>query len=84
MNITLSALKKNPAKYFEIAKTADVIITKHGERFGRIVGEEKAARSERLNAFDELLQYVKTLPSVPDKIIYDKDREERLREKGVL
>ncbi|MCM1329203.1 MAG: type II toxin-antitoxin system Phd/YefM family antitoxin [Ruminococcus sp.] len=84
MNVSLSALKENPAKYFELAKISDVIVTKRGERIGRIVSEEKAAERERLNAFDELMQYVKTTPSVPDDTVYDNYREERLRERGLL
>lgn len=41
---------------------------------------EKTAEQERLNAFDELMQFVKTTPSVPDSTVYDADKEERLKE----
>lgn len=84
MYIQLSELKTNPAKYFDLAKTCDIIVTRHGRRLGRIVSEEKAAEQERLNAFDELMQFVKTSPSVPDSTVYDADKEERLRKRGLL
>lgn len=84
MYIQLSELKTNPAKYFDLAKSCDIIVTRHGQRLGRIVSEEKAAEQERRNAFDELMQYVKTTPSVPDSTVYDADKEERLRNRGLL
>ena len=84
MYIQLSELKTNPGKYFDLAKTCDIIVTRHGQRLGRIVSEDKAAEQERLTAFDELMQFVKTAPSVPDNTVYDADKEERLRERGLL
>ncbi len=84
MYIQLSELKTNPAKYFDLAKTCDVIVTRHGKRLGRIVPEEKAAEMDKRNAFDELMQYVRTVPSNPDSTVYDADKEERLRERGLL
>lgn len=84
MYIQLSELKTNPAKYFDLAKTCDVIVTRHGQKIGRIVSEENAAKLERMNAFDELMQLVKTTPSVPDSTVYDADAEERLKERGLL
>jgi hypothetical protein len=39
---------------------------------------------DRLNAFDELTQLVKTAPSVPDSTVYDAGKEERLRDRGLL
>lgn len=84
MYIQLSELKTNPAKYFDLAKTCDIIVTRHGKRLGRIIPEEKAVEQERMNAFDELMQFVKTAPSVPDKTVYDEEKEERLRERGLL
>lgn len=84
MYIQLSELKTNPAKYFNLAKTCEVIVTRHGQRLGRIVSEENAAKLEKLNAFDELMHFVKTTPSVPDNTVYDTDVEERLKEKGLL
>ena len=35
MNIALSVLKENPAKYFELAKANDIIVTRRGQRLGR-------------------------------------------------
>ena len=84
MYIQLSELKTNPAKYFDLAKTCEIIVTRHGKRIGRIVSEEGAAKLERLNAFDELMQFVKTAPSVPDDTVYDADIEERLKKRGLL
>lgn len=84
MYIQLSELKTNPAKYFDLAKTCEVIVTRHGQRLGRIVSEENAVKLERLNAFDELMEFVKTTPSVPDDTIYDEDTEERLKKRGLL
>lgn len=84
MYIQLSELKTNPAKYFDLAKSCDIIVTRHGQRIGRIVSEEKAAEQERLNAFDELMQCVKETPSLPDSKVYDPDKEERLRNRGLL
>lgn len=84
MYIQLSELKTNPAKYFDLAKTCDIIVTRHGKRLGRIIPEEKAVEQERMNAFDELMQFVKTAPSVPDKTVYDEEKEERLRERTAV
>lgn len=84
MYIQLSELKTSPAKYFDIAKTCEVIVTRHGQRIGRIVSEENAARLERLNAFDELMEFVRTTPFAPDDTVYDEDTEERLKKRGLL
>ena len=84
MYIQLSELKTNPAKYFDLAKTVEVIVTRHGQRLGRIICEEKAAKLERLNAFDELMECVRKTPPMPDRTIYDADKEARLRERGLL
>jgi len=84
MNIQISELKTNPVKYFDLAKTVDVIVTRHGQRLGRIVCEEKAAKLEKLSAFDELMHCLKTMPSIPDKTVYDENKEASLRERGLL
>jgi hypothetical protein len=83
-HIRLSELKANPAKYFDLSKTDDVIVMHHGQRLGRIVCEEKAVRSDKATAFDELMRFVNTSPSAPDNAVYDVCKEERLREKGLL
>ena len=84
MDVQLSELKINPVKYFNLAKTIDIIVTLHGQRLGRIICEEKAEKLNRMNVFDELIALVKTTPSVPNDTVYDSAKEERLREKGLL
>jgi len=74
MNISLSALKENPAKYFELAKTDDVIVTRRGERLGRIVSEEKAANSDRQRAIEALIGSV-PFPSEYNDPNHDPDYE---------
>jgi len=84
MSIQLSQLKANPAKYFELAKTTDVIVTRHGKKLGRIVCDEKDEMTDKEKAFDELMHIMKTMPSIPDPTVYDPIKEERLRERGLL
>jgi len=86
MQVRLSELKANPAKYFDLARVhgIDIVVTRHGRRLGRIVCEERAVQAERGRAFDELLELVDGTPSVPDSTVYDAVRETRLREKGLL
>jgi prevent-host-death family protein len=87
MNVSLSALKENPAKYFHIAKTTDVIITRRGERLGRIISEEKAAKSDRQRAIDALIGSV-MFPFEYDDPDYDPDyrllRESVYRDRGLM
>ncbi|MCL1816274.1 MAG: type II toxin-antitoxin system Phd/YefM family antitoxin [Clostridiales bacterium] len=87
MNISLSALKENPAKYFEFAKNADVIVTRRGERIGRIVSEEKAARSDKRRAIEALIGSV-TFPVEYNDSNYDPDyellREAAYKDRGLL
>ena len=87
MNISLSALKENPAKYFEIAKSADVIITRRGKRIGRIVSEEKAAKSDRQRAIEALIGSVKLPPEYDDPNYdpnYELLREAAYKDRGLL
>ena len=84
MYIQLSELKTNPAKYFDLAKTCEIIVTRHGQRIGRIVSEENAAKLKKLNAFDELMEFVKTAPPVPNDAVYGAYTEERLKKRGLL
>ena len=84
MNVPLSVLKTNPAKYFELARTVDIIVTRRGRRLGRVICEERAERLEREGAFDELMHYVKATPSIPDNTVYDAAKEDNLRERGLL
>ena len=87
MDISLSALKENPAKYFHLAKTTDIIVTKRGMRLGRIISEEKAVRSEKLRAIEALIGSVK-LPPEYDDPTYDPDyellRESSYKDRGLL
>jgi hypothetical protein len=73
----------NPAKYFDLSKTTDVIVTRHGKRLGRIVCEEKAVTTEKQKAIDAYFD-LNELPSKPDDTVYDPIKEERLRERGLL
>ena len=42
MNISLSKLKANPTKYFDLANTASIIITRRGKAIGSIAGKQSA------------------------------------------
>ena len=74
MDISLSTLKENPARYFEIAKTVDVIVTRRGKRLGRIVSEEKAAKTDKQRAIEALIGSV-PFPSEYDDPNYDPNYE---------
>jgi hypothetical protein len=78
MLVKLSELKTNPSRYFNLAKTADIIVTRHGQRLGRIVCEEEAARTEKQRAIEALIGSVRFPPEYGDPS-YDPDYE-RLRE----
>ena len=87
MNISLSALKENPAKYFELAKSVDIIVTKRGERLGRIISEEKAVKSERQMAVEALIGSVPFPPAYSDPN-HDPDynllRDAAFKDRGLL
>jgi prevent-host-death family protein len=87
MDISLSALKENPSRYFEIAKTTDVIITKRGKRLGRIIGEERAVRTDKQRAIEALIGSVSLPPEYGDPY-YDPDyellRETAYKDRGLL
>lgn len=87
MDVSLSTLKGNPAKYFELAKTTDIIITRRGKRIGRIVSEEKAAKTDKQRAIEALIGSV-PFPAEYDSPNYDPDyeglREAAYRDKGLL
>ncbi|MDR1192618.1 MAG: hypothetical protein LBK98_00355 [Peptococcaceae bacterium] len=42
MNVSLSVLKANPAKYFDLANTTSVIVTRRGKAIGSIGGKKSA------------------------------------------
>jgi hypothetical protein len=87
MNISLSELKENPAIYFEFAKTADVVVTKRGKRLGRIISEERAAKSDKQRAIEALIGSVPLPPEYNDPD-YDPDyellREAAYKDRGLL
>ena len=87
MEISLSALKENPALYFEIAKTTDVIVTKRNKRIGRIVSEDSALRTDRRRAIDTLIGSVE-FPAEYDDPDYDTSygliRDAAFKDKGLL
>jgi len=87
MNISLSELKENPAKYFYLAKTTDVIVTRRGERLGRIINEENAVRSDKQRAIEALIGSV-VFPSEYNDPKYDPDynllREASYKDRGLL
>jgi len=87
VNVSLSALKENPAKYFDLAKNVDIIVTKRGERIGRIISEEKAARTEMQRAIEALVGSV-PFPHEYNDLTYDPDyellREAAYKEKRLL
>jgi hypothetical protein len=87
MDITLSALRTNPGKYFHMARYADIFVTRRGKRLGRIVADEKKSKADKERAFD-LLFKIAASPSQhfnpsadPD---YDLIRETVYKEKGLL
>ncbi|MCL1819934.1 MAG: type II toxin-antitoxin system prevent-host-death family antitoxin [Oscillospiraceae bacterium] len=87
MNISLSTLKENPIKYFELAKTTDVVVTRRGKRLGRIISEEKATMSEKQRAIEALIGSV-AFPAEYNDPVYDPDyeilREAAYRDRGLL
>ncbi|MCL2046616.1 MAG: type II toxin-antitoxin system prevent-host-death family antitoxin [Oscillospiraceae bacterium] len=74
MNISLSQLKENPAKYFHLAKETDITVTKRGMPLGRIICEEKAAALEKKAAIEALIGSVQ-LPNEYKDSNYDPDYE---------
>ncbi len=87
MNISLSTLKENPAKYFELAKTTEVIVTQQGERIGRIVSETNYAKSDKQRAIEALIGSV-SFPDEYNDPNYDIDykllRDAAYKDKGLL
>ena len=87
MNVSLSVFKENPATYFELAKTDDVIIMRRGVRIGRIISEEQAAAAEKKRAIEDLIGSV-PFPKEYDDPNYDPDykrlREAAYKDRGLL
>ncbi|GHV06869.1 hypothetical protein FACS1894217_06440 [Clostridia bacterium] len=91
MDIQLSTLKTNPAKYFDLAKSFDITVTRRGKILGRIISEEKAADYEKRKAFDELMAFSKLPSGLPEEYRdpnydpnYDLLREAAYRDRGLL
>ena len=83
MQVRLTELKTNPAKYFDLARTVDVVVTRRGKNLGRIVCEENAAKTDKQKAIEAFFN-MDYPPSQPDDTVYDPVKEERLRAKGLL
>ena len=73
MQIQVSDLEINPARYFDIAKTTDVIVTQDGKQIGRIV-YEKEGKTKEMIAFEELMALARK-PYEPDDVIFDPIKE---------
>ncbi len=87
MDISLSTLKENPAKYFELAKTTEIIVTQCGERIGRIISETNNVRSDRQRAVEALIGSVDFPDEYGDPdydVNYDSLRDAAYRDKGLL
>jgi len=87
MDVSLSTLKENPARYFEIAQNTDVIVTKRGKRIGRIISEERATKTDKQRAIEALIGSVPFPPEYSDPNYdpdYDLLREEAYKEMGLL
>jgi prevent-host-death family protein len=92
MTISISELKTNPQKYFEIAKQqGEIVILKRGERIGRIISEETAVSIDKRKAFDALMAFSNEPPTLPSEYAdprhdpkYALLREEAYRERGLL
>ncbi len=82
MLIQLSELKMNPAKYFDLAKTMEIIVTRRGERLGRLVSEEDAAKTDASRAYARLIALADG-EARPDGRA-DPAKEARLSEKGLI
>jgi hypothetical protein len=70
MNVSLSVLKTNPAKYFDLANATNIIVTRRGKAIGSIVG----AKSAKLLAVEALIGSA-DFPSEYDNSSVDPDYE---------
>lgn len=94
MDITLSALRANPSKYFNMACNADIFVTRRGKRLGRIVAENKITLAEDKKTLANRQKAIKSLLKIaasPSQYInptadpdYELLREEIYRERGLL
>ena len=83
MNVSLSALKVNPAKYFDLANTTSIIITRRGKAIGSISGKQSA----KVIAVEALIGSA-DFPSEYEDPNFDPDyelaREEDYRARGLV
>jgi len=83
MNVSLSALKANPARYFDLANTTSIIITRRGKAIGSIAGK----RSAKALAVEALIGTA-DFPSEYEDPNFDPDyelaREAYYRAKGLI
>jgi hypothetical protein len=83
MDISLSVFKTNPAKYFDLADTTSITVTRRGKPIGSISGKKTA----KLMAVEALFGSFK-LPPEYDDPDYDPDydllREAAYKERGLL
>ncbi|MDR3296229.1 MAG: type II toxin-antitoxin system Phd/YefM family antitoxin [Clostridiales Family XIII bacterium] len=83
MNVSLSTLKANPAKYFELANGEAIIVTRRGKAVGSIVGKKTA----KALAVEALIGSADFPPEYDDPD-YDPDyellREAAYRDRGLL
>jgi prevent-host-death family protein len=71
----MSDLKTNPAKYFDLASTVEVIVTRRGKPVGRIVSAEPKV-NKKAAAFNRLSGKIKVPDTVDDD--YDALRAARM------
>ena len=79
MNVSLSALKTNPSKYFELANTSAIIVTRRGKAIGSITGKKSA----KLLAVEALIGSADFLPECDDPN-YDIARNADYKATGLL
>jgi prevent-host-death family protein len=83
MSVSMSDLKANPSKYFELANTMNIIVTRRGKPIGSIGGKKSA----KMLAVEALIGSVKFPPEYDDPN-YDPDyellREAAYKDRGLL
>jgi hypothetical protein len=83
MNVPLSVLKTNPAKYFDLANTTNIIVTRRGKAIGSIAGKKSA----KVLAVEALIGSA-DFPSEYDDPNFDPDyelaREADYRARGLI
>jgi hypothetical protein len=83
MNVSLSVLKTNPAKYFELAETTNIIVTRRGKAIGSIAGK----RSAKARAIESLIGSADFPPEYDDPAFdpdYELARETDYRSRGLI